>query len=85
MKTTIRIHDNHSSAEIELDKNVIIHVKNGKCPVENLLKGLDTNCSAERIAHRILHQWLTIYDGSPEISRPTVEVIRESEQAVASI
>ena len=85
MTTKICIYDSNSSAEVELDKNVIIHVKNGKCPMENLLKGLNTDHSIEQIAHQILHRWLDIYEGDPEISHPTVVVIRESEQAVAAI
>lgn len=85
MRTKIIIHDSQSSAEVELDKNVVIHVKKGKCPIENLLKNLDVSRSAERIAHRILHRWLDVYDGNPEISHPTVEVIRDAEQAVAII
>ena len=85
MKTTISIHDSHSSAEVELDKNVVIHVTSGKCPIESLLKELDTSRSAERIAHQILHRWLDVYEDDPEISHPTVTVIRESEQAVATI
>lgn len=59
----------------------------GHKPVPELLGGkdLDTKCSAERIAHRILHRWLDMYEGNPEISHPTVEVIRDFEQAVATI
>ena len=85
MTTKIHIHDSRSSAEIELDKNVVIRVMNGKCPVENLLRGLNTNHSVEQIAHRILHRWMSIYDGNPEFSNPTVVVSRNSEQAIATI
>jgi hypothetical protein len=85
MTTKIHIHDDHSSTEIELDKNVVIKATHGGCPVEILLKGLDCNRSVKHLAHRIHNRWLAAYEGDPEVSHPTVKVIRGSEQAVATI
>ena len=86
MKTLIRIHDTRSAVELEIVDHTVRVLDNSGCPlVENILDGLNIGRSIEQIAHRILHRWLSAYEGDPAANQLSVDVIRGRDRATAAI
>ena len=87
MKTLIRIHDTRSAVELEIVDHTVRVLDNTGClvEIEDVLDKLKIGNSIEQIAHRILHRWLSAYEGDPAANQLSVDVIRGRDRATAAI
>ena len=85
MKTQILIRDTKSTIALEIVDNTVTVVSGGEHQVEDILAGLKIGRSVDSIAHRVLHRWISRYEGDPVLNRLAVDVICGSDRATATI